>query len=131
MTPRTGGATGWCRGGDGKRRAPSMIREGSFGRALRALGALRARWALRGSADVAVDVVLVELLLAALERGLAALVSELCQLRQGQLASLEIGASAAVEGGVALLAHLLDRRLLDDVVSDDERARERVHAADV
>src|SRR5690606_14115524 len=67
------------------------------------------RWHALGSAYVAVDDVLVQLLLAAALLRFTAGVADLGELLERQPALLELLALAGIEGGVALLAHLLER----------------------
>src|SRR5690606_27470084 len=60
-------------------------------------------------ADVAIDDVPIQLLLAVHELGLTVLVADIRELLERELAVLEVRAFAVVERRVTLLAHLLER----------------------
>src|SRR5690606_6158459 len=87
--------------------------------------------AASGPPDVIIDDVLQPLLLAAPLLGLPVLDGEGAQVREGELAALELAPAAFVEAGIAALPELRQRRLREELVRDQEPPGERVHAPDV
>src|SRR5690348_15478282 len=85
-----------------------------------------------GRSDVAGEEPLDELLLSRARAGIDALVEHLLrQIREAQLAAEDVLPEGAAPAGVAIRDHLVELAVVDDLLRDQQAARERVHAADV